>query len=57
MNVLRTIDSEIVYLKPTDFIGIIVYVDKKLNDKSNHQTLIATIKYIKNAQQLQQVIF
>ena len=37
--------------------SLIGYVDKKLEDKSNHQTLIASIKYIKNAQQFEQAIF
>ena len=57
MNELSSISSEIVSLRPTALLEVILYADKKLNDKSNHQLLTATIKYIKNTQRFEQTLF
>ena len=47
MNELSSINCGIVSLRPNARLKVIVYGDKMLNDKSNHQVLTATINYIK----------
>ena len=48
MNKLSSINCGIVSLRPSALLKVIVYGDKMLKDKSNHQILTATINYIKN---------
>ena len=48
MNELNSINCKIVSLRPTALLHLILYGDKKLNDKSSHRVLTATIDYIKN---------
>ena len=48
MNELSSINCKIVSLRPTALLHLILYGDKKLNDKSSHRVLTATIDYIKN---------
>ena len=50
MNELSNINCEIVSLRPSPLLEVILYGDKMLNDKSNHQILTATTNYIKNTQ-------
>ena len=57
MNELSSINCGIVSLRPNALLKVIVYGDKMLNDKSNHQVLTATINYIKNIQQFEQALF
>ena len=57
MNELSSINCEIVSLRPSPLLEVILYGDKMLNDKSNHQILTATINYIKNIQQFEQALF
>ena len=54
MNELTCINGEIVSLRPTALLEVILYDDKKLNDKSNHRTLTATINYIEHTQRFEQ---
>ena len=42
MNELSSINCETVSRRPTTLIEVILYDDKILNDKSNHQILNAT---------------
>ena len=51
MNELTSINCEIVSLRPSPLLELILYGDKMFNDKSNHWILTATINYIKNMQQ------
>ena len=57
MNELSSINCEIVSLRPSPHLEVILYGDKMLNDKSNHRVLIATINYIKNTQLFEQGLF
>ena len=57
MNELSSINCEIVSLRPSPHLEVILYGDKMLNDKSNHRVLIATINYIKNTQRFEQALF
>ena len=57
MNELNSINCEIVSLRPTPLLEVILYGDKMLNDKSNHRILTATINYIKNTQRFEQALF
>ena len=57
MNELSSISCEIVSLRPSPFLEVILYGDKMLNGKSNHRILTATINYIKNTQQFEQALF
>ena len=45
MSELSSINCEIVSLRPTALPEVIRYGDEKLNNKSNHQILTATINY------------
>ena len=56
MNELNSINCEIVSLRPTALLEVIVYGDKMLNDKSNHWVITVTINYIKNMQPFEQVL-
>ena len=49
MNELSSINCEIVFLRPSAFLEVILYGDKTLNDKSNHRILTTAINYIKNS--------
>ena len=50
--------NEIVFLRPTTFLEVILYGDKMLNDKSDHRILLtATINCIKNMQRFEQSLF
>ena len=55
MSELSSINCEIVSLRPTALPEVIRYGDEKLNNKSNHQILTATINYIENTQRFEQV--
>ena len=44
MNVWSSINWETVSLRPTTLLEVIIYGDKKLDDKSNHWILNAAIK-------------
>ena len=44
MNVWSSINWEIVSLRPTTLLEVVIYGDKKLDDKSNHWILNAAIK-------------
>ena len=57
MNDLSSINCEIVSLRPTAFLEVILYGDKMLNDKSNHRILAETINYIKDKQRFEQALF
>ena len=57
MNDLSSINCEIVSLKPTAFLEVILYGDKMLNDKSNHRIVAETINYIKDKQRFKQALF
>ena len=57
MNELSSIICEIVSLRPSPLLEVILYGDKMLNDKSNHRILTATINYIKNTQRFEQALF
>ena len=48
MNEL-SINCEIVSLRPSALLEVILYGDKTLNDKSNHRILTTAINYIKNS--------
>ena len=48
MNELHSINCEIVSFIPSALLEVILYCDKTLNNKSNHQIFTATINYIKN---------
>ena len=54
---LSSINCEIVSLRPTALLEVILYGDKKLNDKSNHQMLTVTINYIKKYNDLNRTYF
>ena len=56
MNELNSINCEIVSLRPTPLLEVILYGDKMLNDKSNHRILTGTINYIKNTQRFEQAL-
>ena len=49
-NELCSINCEVVSPRSTAFLKVIVYSDKKLKDKLNHQILTTIIKYTKNKQ-------
>ena len=51
---LSRANSEIVSSRSTAPLEVILFGDKKLKDKSNHQILTAAINYIKHAQQFEQ---
>ena len=57
MNGLSSINLEISSLRPSFLLQVILYGDKMLNGKSNHQILTATINYIKNTQRFEQALF
>ena len=57
MNELTCINGEIESLRPTALLEVILDDDKKLNDKSNHQTLTATINCIEHTQLFEQGLF
>ena len=57
MNELRSINCEIVSLRPSPFLEVILYGDKMLNGKSYPLILTATINYIKNTQRFEQALF
>ena len=56
MNELSSINCEMIFLGPTAHPEVIFYDDKKVNYKSNHRILIATINYIKNTQRFEQAL-
>ena len=57
MNELSSINCEIVSLRPTALLELILYGNKMLNEKLNHRILTATINYIKNTQWFDQTLF
>ena len=57
MNELSCINCEIVSLRPTALLELILYGNKMLNEKLNHRILTATINYIKNTQWFDQTLF
>ena len=57
MNELRSINCEIVSLRPSPFLEVILYGDKMLDGKSYPLILTATINYIKNTQRFEQALF
>ena len=57
VNKLSSINCEIVSLRPSALLEVILYSDKMLNDKSNDLIPTATINYIKNAQRFEQALF
>ena len=57
MNELSSINWEIVFLRPTALLEVILYGDEMINDKSNYLILTATINYIKNTQRFEQALF
>ena len=57
MTELSSINFQIVHIRPTALLKVILYGDKKLTDKSNHQMLTPTITCIKNMQWFEQVLF
>ena len=54
---LSSVSCEIVSLRPSPPLEIILYGDKMLYDKSNPWILTATINYIKNTQRFEQSLF
>ena len=48
LNKLRSINYEIVSLRPTALAEVILYGDKKLNDKLNQRIPTANTNYIEN---------
>ena len=54
MNVWSSINWETVSLRPTALLEVVIYGDKKLNDKSNHWILNAAIK---DTQRFEQALF
>ena len=57
MNELSIINCDTVFLRPSPLLEVILYGDKKLNDKSNQRKLTATINYIENTQRFEQALF
>ena len=48
MNELSSTDCEIVSLRPSLLLEVILYGDKMLNDKSNHRILTATKETVRS---------
>ena len=48
MNELSIINCEIVSLRPSGLLEVILSGDKMFNDKSNHRLMTAAINYIKS---------
>ena len=57
MNESSSINCEIVSLRPSALLEVILYGGKMFNDKSNHRILTAAINYIKNTQRYEQSLF
>ena len=57
MNELSSINCEMVSLRPSALLEVILCGDKMFNDKSNHRILTATIDYNKNTHRFEQTIF
>ena len=57
MHELNSINSGIIFLRPSVLLEVILYGDKILNDKSNWRILTATINYIKNMPRFEQSLF
>ena len=57
MNELSSINYEIMSLRPSALLEVILYGDKMFSDKSNQQILTVTINYIKNIQWFEKSLF
>ena len=57
MNELSSINCEMISLRPSALLEVILCGDKMFNDKSNHRILTATIDYNKNTHRFEQTIF
>ena len=57
MNELSSVNSEIIPLRSSALLEVILYGDKMLNDKSNQRIFTATINYSNNTQRFEQSLF
>ena len=55
-NKLRSVNYEIVSLRSTAFSEVILYSDKKLNDKLDHQMFSTITKYTKSTQRFEHAV-